>query len=83
MILTRPDRGGTFTDCICKVINGDDILVKILSVDPKNYADAPTEAIRRVLEIHYKTSIPRGSELDLKDVGKSHQLRNMLGYVWC
>jgi 5-oxoprolinase (ATP-hydrolysing) len=54
------------------VINGDDILVKILSVDPKNYADAPTEAIRRVLEIHYKTSIPRGSELDLKDVGKSH-----------
>ncbi|KAJ5208898.1 hypothetical protein N7449_003277 [Penicillium cf. viridicatum] len=62
------DRGGTFTDCICKVINGDDILVKILSVDPKNYADAPTEAIRRVLEIHYKTSIPRGSELDLKDV---------------
>ncbi|KAJ6075931.1 hypothetical protein N7499_007912 [Penicillium canescens] len=62
------DRGGTFTDCICKVINGNDILVKILSVDPKNYADAPTEAIRRVLEIHYKTSIPRGSELDLKDV---------------
>ncbi|KAF4761358.1 hypothetical protein N7455_002274 [Penicillium solitum] len=62
------DRGGTFTDCICKVINGDDILVKILSVDPKNYADAPTEAIRRVLETHYKTSIPRGSELDLKDV---------------
>lgn len=65
------------------MINKDDILVKILSVDPKNYADAPTEAIRRVLEIHYKTSIPRGSELDLKDVGKSHQLRNMLGYVWC
>ncbi|KAJ5514164.1 hypothetical protein N7463_003716 [Penicillium fimorum] len=62
------DRGGTFTDCICKVINGDDILVKILSVDPKNYADAPTEAIRRILEIHHKTSIPRGSELDLKDV---------------
>ncbi|CAG8940265.1 unnamed protein product [Penicillium salamii] len=62
------DRGGTFTDCICKVTNGDDILVKILSVDPKNYGDAPTEAIRRVLEIHYKTAIPRGSELDLKDV---------------
>ncbi|KAJ5973313.1 hypothetical protein N7481_010523 [Penicillium waksmanii] len=62
------DRGGTFTDCICKVINGEDILVKILSVDPKNYADAPTEAIRRVLEIYYKTTLPRGSELDLKDV---------------
>ncbi|KAJ5925758.1 hypothetical protein N7454_007268 [Penicillium verhagenii] len=66
--LTCSDRGGTFTDCICKVANEHDILVKILSVDPKNYADAPTEAIRRVLEIRYKTSIPRGSELDLKDV---------------
>lgn len=61
------------------MINGDDILVKILSVDPKNYVDAPSEAIRRVLEIHYKTSIPRGSELDLKHVGKSHQLRNIPG----
>ncbi|KAJ5652755.1 hypothetical protein N7507_010181 [Penicillium longicatenatum] len=62
------DRGGTFTDCICKVLDGDDILVKILSVDPKNYADAPTEAIRRILEIYYNTKIPRGAELDLKDV---------------
>ncbi|KAJ5217574.1 uncharacterized protein N7469_011199 [Penicillium citrinum] len=62
------DRGGTFTDCICKVVNGEDILVKILSVDPKNYDDAPTEAIRRVLEIYHKSTIPRGSELDLTDV---------------
>ncbi|KAE8421257.1 Hydantoinase B/oxoprolinase-domain-containing protein [Aspergillus pseudocaelatus] len=62
------DRGGTFTDCVCKVVNGDDIIAKILSVDPKNYADAPTEAIRRVLEKYYNCTIPRGTELDLRDV---------------
>ncbi|RAK98170.1 5-oxoprolinase [Aspergillus ibericus CBS 121593] len=62
------DRGGTFTDCICKVPGQEDIVVKILSVDPKNYEDAPTEAIRRVLEIYYGTSIPRGTGLDTKDI---------------
>ncbi|KAH8704894.1 putative 5-oxoprolinase [Talaromyces proteolyticus] len=62
------DRGGTFTDCVCKVAGQDDIVVKILSVDTKNYPDAPTEAIRRVLEKYYNKSIPRGTELDLKDV---------------
>ncbi|GLA09728.1 hypothetical protein AnigIFM60653_000669 [Aspergillus niger] len=62
------DRGGTFTDCICQVVDGPDIVAKILSVDPKNYADAPTEAIRRVLEQYYGSPIPRGTELDLRDV---------------
>ena len=57
--------------------NGEDILVKILSVDPKNYDDAPTEAIRRVLEIHYKIALPRGSELDLKDVGENHDSKRV------
>lgn len=65
------DRGGTFTDCVCKVEGQDDIVIKILSVDNKNYPDAPAEAIRRVLEKHYNRSIPRGAELDLKDVGKN------------
>ena len=37
------DRGGTFTDCIATNIPGkDDIVVKLLSVDPSNYGDAPT-----------------------------------------
>ncbi|KAK2599055.1 hypothetical protein QQS21_005461 [Conoideocrella luteorostrata] len=45
-----------------------DVVVKILSVDPKNYPDAPTEAIRRVLETYYQRDIPRGTELDLRDV---------------
>lgn len=64
------DRGGTFTDCIAKVRNGEDIVVKTLSVDKRNYDDAPTEAIRQVLEIYYRKSIPRGAELDLTDVGE-------------
>lgn len=75
-VIPRPlrisiDRGGTFTDCIAHVHEAEDIVVKILSVDASNYDDAPTEAIRRVLEIFYNKSIPRGSELDLRDVGKS------------
>jgi 5-oxoprolinase (ATP-hydrolysing) len=37
------DRGGTFTDCIATDIPGrEDIVVKLLSVDPSNYNDAPT-----------------------------------------
>ncbi|EIW72692.1 hypothetical protein TREMEDRAFT_67004 [Tremella mesenterica DSM 1558] len=43
------DRGGTFTDAICSRPSEDDIVVKLLSVDPNNYEDAPTEAIRRIL----------------------------------
>lgn len=64
------DRGGTFTDCIAQVHDREDIVIKILSVDEKNYDDAPTEAIRRVLEIFYRRPIPPGAELDLSDVGK-------------
>ncbi|ORY34173.1 hypothetical protein LY90DRAFT_459983 [Neocallimastix californiae] len=49
------DRGGTFTDCVAIINRRDDpneqiIVIKLLSVDPDNYKDAPTEAIRRVLE---------------------------------
>ncbi|KAJ9397496.1 hypothetical protein DTO282F9_5501 [Paecilomyces variotii] len=45
------DRGGTFCDCIGIVSGKEDIVVKLLSVDPTNYDDAPTEGIRRILEI--------------------------------
>ncbi|KAJ4388766.1 hypothetical protein N0V93_006226 [Gnomoniopsis smithogilvyi] len=62
------DRGGTFTDCIANVRGHDDIVIKILSVDPNNYDDAPTEAIRLVLEAFHGKPIPRGTELDLGDV---------------
>ncbi|KAG9901726.1 putative 5-oxoprolinase, partial [Aureobasidium melanogenum] len=62
------DRGGTFTDCVCKAPDGKDIVIKILSVDPSNYDDAPTEAIRRVLEVHTGTKIPRNGAMDLSPI---------------
>jgi len=40
------------------------LVFKLLSVDPSNYEDAPTEGIRRILEIFTKDEIPKGSKLD-------------------
>ena len=40
-----------------------------VSQDPGNYNDAPTEGIRRVLEIVTGESIPRGQVLDTKKIG--------------
>ncbi|KAK7211265.1 hypothetical protein V2G26_018443 [Clonostachys chloroleuca] len=57
------DRGGTFTDVWAAVEGQPDIVLKLLSVDPENYADAPSEGIRRVLEQVTKTTIPRSSRL--------------------
>lgn len=44
-MLTLPflDRGGTFTDVWAAVDGQPDIVLKLLSVDPDNYADAPSE----------------------------------------
>ncbi|CAF4873371.1 unnamed protein product [Pieris macdunnoughi] len=44
------DRGGTFTDVFAKCPNGKVRVMKLLSVDPQNYNDAPREAIRRILQ---------------------------------
>lgn len=66
------DRGGTFTDCIGNPGTGrleDDVVIKLLSVDPKNYPDAPLEGIRRILEVFRAQKIPRGTPLDISDVG--------------
>ncbi|KAL4967002.1 Hydantoinase B/oxoprolinase-domain-containing protein [Aspergillus stella-maris] len=57
------DRGGTFTDVWAAVEGQPDIVLKLLSVDPENYADAPSEGIRRVLEHVTQTSIPRSAPL--------------------
>lgn len=43
------DRGGTFTDVYAECPDGKIIVMKLLSEDPA-YKDAPTEAIRRILE---------------------------------
>lgn len=66
------DRGGTFTDCVAQVPGQDDIVIKLLSVDPNNYPDAPTEAIRRVLERATGNLYPKGEKISLKGVGTSH-----------
>lgn len=50
------DRGGTFTDVMCICPNGKVRTLKLLSVDPQRYDDAPREGIRRILtEVHKYT----------------------------
>ncbi|KAG2205414.1 hypothetical protein INT47_007199 [Mucor saturninus] len=58
------DRGGTFTDCIGFIgkpgdSNYREFVVKLLSEDPSNYGDAPTEGIRRIVELATGNSHPR------------------------
>lgn len=62
------DRGGTFTDCLGIVPGKPDILVKLLSNDPTNYADAPTEGIRRILESATGKFIPRGQQIETSGI---------------
>ncbi|KAK6198128.1 5-oxoprolinase [Scheffersomyces amazonensis] len=59
------DRGGTFCDVIAKIPNQPDYVFKLLSVDPQNYRDAPTEGIRRILEKVSGRSIPKDEKLKL------------------
>jgi 5-oxoprolinase (ATP-hydrolysing) len=44
------DRGGTFTDVVARSSDGELRVEKLLSENPKHYADAALEAIARVLE---------------------------------
>ena len=78
------DRGGTFTDCIAFIPTHmpgghptstaeaqsgfKQVVVKLLSVDPTNYGDAPTEGIRRILEIATGKPHPRGHKLDTSNI---------------
>lgn len=65
------DRGGTFCDVIAYIPGRAPISFKLLSEDPSNYRDAPTEAIRRVLEMAEGKSIPVDQKLDGSRVGKT------------
>jgi len=60
------DRGGTFTDVHATIPGRPDIVLKLLSVDPANYPDAPAEGIRRVLELATGEPHPRGRKLDAR-----------------
>ena len=62
------DRGGTFCDVISKIPNQQNYVFKLLSVDPQNYKDAPTEGIRRVLERAHNISIPKHEKLKLDSI---------------
>ncbi|KAK3086761.1 hypothetical protein FSP39_022921 [Pinctada imbricata] len=58
------DRGGTFTDIWAKCPSGKVCVMKLLSVDPKNYPDAPREGIRRIIEQETGKSFPAKSPLN-------------------
>ncbi|WVQ78999.1 hypothetical protein IAT38_001091 [Cryptococcus sp. DSM 104549] len=58
------DRGGTFCDVIAMSDSKGDHLVKLLSVDPTHYPDAPREGVRRVLEWFTGETIPRDEPID-------------------
>eukprot|EP01138_Halocafeteria_seosinensis_P009240 gb/GECG01009443.1/.p1 GENE.gb/GECG01009443.1/~~gb/GECG01009443.1/.p1 ORF type:complete len:1400 (+),score=179.60 gb/GECG01009443.1/:1-4200(+) len=74
------DRGGTFTDVYADIPvkdsspNNDDgvqykhRVMKLLSVDPDNYEDAPREAIRRILEQETGERIPKDMPIPTKDI---------------
>ncbi|KAG8975636.1 hypothetical protein FRC05_005429 [Tulasnella sp. 425] len=69
------DRGGTFCDVHASYPDPDNVdgerkelVVKLLSQDPENYKDAPTEGIRRVLEIVTGQKIPRGERLNVDKI---------------
>ncbi|KAF7307667.1 hypothetical protein MKEN_01126600 [Mycena kentingensis (nom. inval.)] len=68
------DRGGTFCDVHASYPDPEnegqrkDIVVKLLSQDPANYKDAPTEGIRRIMEIVTGTEIPRGAVLETSKI---------------
>ncbi|KAJ7619582.1 Hydantoinase/oxoprolinase-domain-containing protein [Roridomyces roridus] len=64
------DRGGTFCDIHASYPDPEDVtkrkemVVKLLSQDQANYNDAPTEGIRRILEVLTGSEIPRGTVLE-------------------
>ncbi|KAF8966099.1 Hydantoinase/oxoprolinase-domain-containing protein [Flammula alnicola] len=68
------DRGGTFCDVHASYPDPKnpserkELVVKLLSQDKGNYEDAPTEGIRRVLEIVTGEKIPRGTILETEKI---------------
>jgi 5-oxoprolinase (ATP-hydrolysing) len=59
----------------------EDIVIKLLSVDPTNYDDAPAEGIRRILEIATGETIPRGAKLDPSKIGMLYILHQLGRYL--
>ncbi|XP_034275895.1 LOW QUALITY PROTEIN: 5-oxoprolinase [Pantherophis guttatus] len=57
------DRGGTFTDVFARCPDGKVRVMKLLSEDPANYRDAPTEGIRRILQEECGVPFPKDQPL--------------------
>ncbi|CAN4116929.1 unnamed protein product [Withania somnifera] len=63
------DRGGTFTVVYAEIPGKPEgRAMKLLSVDPSNYDDAPIEGIRRILEEFTGKKIPRSSKLPTDNI---------------
>ena len=62
------DRGGTFTDVFARCPDGRIRVMKLLSVDPANYDDAPREGIRRILEAESGRPFPADQPIDPSDI---------------
>ena len=63
------DRGGTFTDVYAEVPGGAGFeVVKLLSVDPARYDDAPREGIRRILEKYSDNSVSSDGTIDSSQI---------------
>lgn len=63
------DRGGTFTDVYAEIPGRPDgRVLKLLSVDPLNYDDAPVEGIRRILEEFTGEKISRNSKIPTEKI---------------
>ncbi|KAE9597079.1 putative 5-oxoprolinase (ATP-hydrolyzing) [Lupinus albus] len=63
------DKGGTFTDVYAEIPGQPDgRVLKLLSVDPSNYDDAPVEGIRRILEEFTGEKITRNSKIPTEKI---------------
>lgn len=63
------DRGGTFTDVYAEVPGEPGFkVVKLLSVDPANYDDAPREGIRRILAEYSPKTVHTDGSIDASEI---------------
>ncbi|XP_074601498.1 5-oxoprolinase [Brevipalpus obovatus] len=63
------DRGGTFTDVYAKCPDGSVVITKLLSCDQKNYTDAPSEAIKRIIGDFRGKNLEKNELIDGKLIG--------------
>jgi 5-oxoprolinase (ATP-hydrolysing) len=60
------DRGGTFTDIVAQRPDGDILIHKLLSENPRRYADAPLQGIRDILGLAPDAAIPSEAIASIK-----------------